>query len=503
MPAARQGNAPSIPQQPPPLPPQRSTTPRRGRSQARSPSPEETREQTTRDADDPRQWLLAQRLTAAQAGLVEDMLRESGHSFTVATLERLGVQELREAVEGAAAHGPQPSDDAAAAARQQCTEWLVAQGLGRDHIWQIERTLRESGHSFDKQTLERLGVQELREAVEGAAAHGPQPSDDAAAAARQQCTEWLVAQGLGRDHIWQIERTLRESGHSFDKQTLERVGIEELRAAVAAQRGRGRHPSQSIARHLSQPGDPQPERVDVADPDHEYNKMRRLRLALLIALHNQGNIANYESGRPLNNCPRGLEDILDEIKTLPREGTNSLSGWLHTAEDRISERQRQSLPVGARDAPDPVGQGGMTISSDDTEGGARIKLSGFDIAEFSPLSEREAFVPETPAIILDIGDSSSALFADGESLVGKIVVIDMHARSDQQGKWGLFPCEYAYAAQQAGACGVIFVYSSSHLRGTMRSLHGWKRSLDPTASHGTHERAIQNHSILCLAFVKR
>ena len=433
MPAPRQGNAPSIPQQPPPLPPQRSTTPRRGRSQARSPSPEETREQTTRDADDPRQWLLAQRLTAAQAGLVEDMLRESGHSFTVATLERLGVQELREAVEGAAAHGPQPSDDAAAAARQQCTEWLVAQGLGRDHIWQIERTLRESGHSFDKQTLER-------------------------------------------------------------------VGIEELRAAVAAQRGRGRHPSQSIARHLSQPGDPQPERVDVADPDHEYNKMRRLRLALLIALHNQGNIANYESGRPLNNCPRGLEDILDEIKTLPREGTNSLSGWLHTAEDRISERQRQSLPVGARDAPDPVGQGGMTISSDDTEGGARIKLSGFDIAEFSPLSEREAFVPETPAIILDIGDSSSALFADGESLVGKIVVIDMHARSDQQGKWGLFPCEYAYAAQQAGACGVIFVYSSSHLRGTMRSLHGWKRSLDPTASHGTHKRAIQNHSILCLAF---
>jgi hypothetical protein len=439
MPAARQGNAPSIPQQPPPLPPQRSTTPRRGRSQARSPSPEETREQTTRDADDPRQWLLAQRLTAAQAGLVEDMLRESGHSFTVTTLERLGVQELREAVEGAAAHGPQPSDDAAAAARQQCTEWLVAQGLGRDHIWQIERTLRESGHSFDKQTLER-------------------------------------------------------------------VGIEELRAAVAAQRGRGRHPSQSIARHLSQPGDPQPERVDVADPDHEYNKTRRLRLALLIALHNQGNIANYESGRPLNNCPRGLEDILDddfvdEIKTLPREGPIDsifcLRRWLHTAEDRISEWQRQSLPVGARDASDPVGQGGMTISSDNTEGGARIKLSGFDIAEFSPLSEREAFVPETPAIILDIGDSSSALFADGESLVGKIVVIDMHARSDQQGKWGLFPCEYAYAAQQAGACGVIFVYSSSHLRGTMRSLHGWKRSLDPTASH---KRAIQNHSILCLAF---
>jgi hypothetical protein len=338
--------------------------------------------------------------------------------------------------------------------------------------------MRRAGHAFTVATLQKLDVNELREATIGVV-RGSQPSP--ADAAR----EWLLAQDLDRRHAQQVEQALQEFGHAFDEQTLERIGIGELRAALAAQRSQRSRGSSSAAirRHLSEPGDARPERDEAADPCHPYNNLRRQRLAVLVALHGHANIANYKAGQPFHNCPEGLDDCADEIRTLPRE---SLFERFKKAEDFIGEWQSRWVDAKTRDASDPVGQGGVTISSC-MEGGARIKLRDFDIAEFSPLSAKETFVPETIAIILDLDDAKSALTAEGESLVGKIVVIDMHVRPNKQGttpQWGLFPCEYAYAAQQAGACGVIFVYSSSQLRGTMRSLH-----------RKTHSRAIHSYSL--------
>ena len=214
------------------------------------------------------------------------------------------------------------------------------------------------------------------------------------------------------------------------------------------------------------------------------------------------NIAAPLQEQVFHNCPEGLDEFIIANKTLSSE---CLDKRFEEAERSISEWQTQSAnAMGAPRRSELVGHGGITIG---TDGGARIEILDFDIADFSIVSATEAFMPETTAVILDIDDSSmsdsAALFAEmnGQTLVGKIVVIDMHVRGDKQGnkpQWGLFPCEYAYAAQQAGACGVIFVYSpGTSLRGTMRSLHRKDHEREPNlcvAPCHFSGRALQAHA---------
>lgn len=413
-----------------------------------------------------RQWLLDRSFSEVSIGRIERKLLASGHACSVATLERLGEDKLRAAVW---------DDDSGKA---------TPAGANRDRRAQRRVPPR---------------LQQRSSTPPRGRGQAPQRIDKQGENPAGTAYQWLLSQGLDQDQIQHVKDALKRSGHAFDMQKVKRLGIDRIRDAVPAQHSpRTRQSSLGFERHASPS-----ERADIADPHHEYSCLRRERMALLVAQHNHARVpgsqniaAKLQAKQVVHNCPQGLDEYIGEIKTLCGK---SLLKRFHEVERSISEWQIQSARSQL------VGHGGITIG---TGGGARIEILEFDIADFSTASATEAFVPETTAVILDNDDSSTgdsaALFAemDSQTLVGKIVVIDMHARCDNQGntpQWGLFPCEYAFAAQQAGACGVLFVYPpDTSLRGAMRSLHRKDDEREPILASRSATFLVVPCRLMCL-----
>jgi hypothetical protein len=333
-------------------------------------------------ADEARAWLRSQGLSDAEIEQVEGVMRSSGHPFDAPTLQRLDIGELRAAVAAPSspsrsATPPRLGSGRATPPRQRAPQgedtraWLRRQRFSAAQIDTLETMMQRAGHTFDIPTLQQLDMSELREAV-GAGASGDDPADEA--------RQWLLDQDLNHGQVERIEVALRGSGHNLDTQTLQRLGITELRAAVGSESDGGQPARSPRSRAVSATNleritsrdirdededdeaaaVPSMKLLNLAEPKHPYNAMRRLRLALLVALRGKGDLARYEPGRAsrndppsfsfnswnfsersllritdvFENCAEGLADMMLEVKDLSREDAEEM---LDGVENRISD----------------------------------------------------------------------------------------------------------------------------------------------------------------------